>query len=329
MDVNLTRAAPTNNKPPRSDRDPQPEFIRRAVELRDIDVLMAVTEAGSFRRAAAALRLEPSAVSRRVRRMEDLLGVSLFERNGSGVRLTNAGKLFHEEASNAVSLLDGAVRLAMAAGRGSKGVVAVGLIGSLSSEFLWRLITAFRSDHPDVVITICEGSLHNHLVAIASGALDVAFVLGAPRLEAVKSLHLWSEPIYAAVSTKDIRSTDISLSFETLVDDRFIVSYDAPGPEVHDLIIRQFSDAGFQPQVDKYKVGREGLMLMVGMRFGLSLVCASETRISYPEVSYVPVAGQEIGHSAIWSDQNDNPALRRLLSRARQLSEQATSFGVS
>ena len=115
MDVNLTRVAPTNNEPPRSDREPQPEFIRRAVELRDIDVLMAVTEAGSFRRAAAALRLEPSAVSRRVRRMEDLLGVSLFERNGSGVRLTDAGKLFHEEASNAVSLLDGAVRLAMAA----------------------------------------------------------------------------------------------------------------------------------------------------------------------------------------------------------------------
>ena len=59
-----------------------------SIEIKDLHTFLLVAEIGSFRGAAAELKVEPSAISRRMRSLEDRLGASLFERNRSGVRLT-------------------------------------------------------------------------------------------------------------------------------------------------------------------------------------------------------------------------------------------------
>jgi len=77
---------------------------------------LLVGEYLSFRRVAAVLGIRQSAVSRRVRELEDELGVSLFERHHAGVRITNAGVRFLQEARAALAQLDQAVKAATAAG---------------------------------------------------------------------------------------------------------------------------------------------------------------------------------------------------------------------
>ena len=59
--------------------------LRRQIEIYDIQIVLAVAELGSFRKAAGILRLGQSAVSRRVQKLEDNIGVSIFERNSMGV----------------------------------------------------------------------------------------------------------------------------------------------------------------------------------------------------------------------------------------------------
>ena len=67
---------------------------------------LLVAECLSFRRAAAVLRIRQSTVSRRVRSLEDTLGVSLFERFSGGVRVTAAGARFFDRARYALVQLD-------------------------------------------------------------------------------------------------------------------------------------------------------------------------------------------------------------------------------
>lgn len=73
----------------------------KPVELSDLRKFVAISETGGFRRAATQLGIQQSAISRRVRYVEETLGVSLFERHSSGVRLTIAGmRLLREARSN-------------------------------------------------------------------------------------------------------------------------------------------------------------------------------------------------------------------------------------
>jgi DNA-binding transcriptional LysR family regulator len=74
----------------------------------------------SFRGAASALGIRQSAVSRRVRALEDELGVSLFERHRTGVRVTDAGARFLQQAREALAQLDHASKIAGVAGQGNR-----------------------------------------------------------------------------------------------------------------------------------------------------------------------------------------------------------------
>ena len=69
---------------------------------------LAVAEHLSFRAAARALGVRHSAVSRRVRTLEEKLGVTLFERHLTGVTLTNAGSRFIQQAREGFAHLDSA-----------------------------------------------------------------------------------------------------------------------------------------------------------------------------------------------------------------------------
>ena len=297
-------------------------LLMRPFELRDLTIFTAVVRAGSFRAAASTLGIEPSAISRRIRLLEDYLGASLFERRRSGATATNAGRRFEVEIRALLQSLDDAVRNIRLAGQAEVGRIDMGVINSLSSRFMGRLLTAFRRDRPDVELSFYEGRHDDLLKRIAHRSLDLAFVLERPRQAEMEFQRLWTEPVYVALASTDLRSSAGLLSLDSLADDKFIVSFDLPGPEVHDFIIRRLSGANLHPRVDRHAVGREGLLSLVGLGFGISLVCGAEERISYPNVTFVPLRDEHVSEWAVWSPANDNPALRLFLSLARSLSRE-------
>jgi hypothetical protein len=109
--------------------------------------------------------------------------------------------------------------------------------------------------------------------------------------------------------------------WEALKDERFIVSRDAPGPEIHDYIVRRVADFGHSPVVERYGVGRKALMHLVALGFGISPASEAATATRYPDVVFRPLATAEdtLPCSAVWLPVNDNPALRRFLSLARSM----------
>ncbi|WP_051335583.1 LysR family transcriptional regulator [Methylocapsa acidiphila] len=292
------------------------------VKLVSISQALLVAEHLSFSRAAQVLGIQQSAVSRRVRALEDKLGVSLFERDASGIRLTEAGRRFLDRSRSALAEIDHAVKGAANAGCGAEGALSIGILSSLSRGFVRELIRTYRETHPAIAIDIVEGSASEHLARISERLLDIAFVTGTPSALHCDTLVLWEARVFAALPARHRLAKEDAVGWEGLKDERFIVSRDAPGPEIHDYLVRRLADFGHSPSVERYDVGRESLMHLVALGFGISLASEAATATRYPEVVFRPLATAEdiLPCSAVWLPVNDNPALRRFLSLARSMS---------
>jgi len=189
-----------------------------SVDLASVTQTLLVAEHFSFRRAADVLGVRQSAVSRRVRALEDSLGVSLFERYHAGVRLTVAGARFVEQVSRALLHLDYALKTAGAAGRGANGQLCIGIFSSVASGFLRELLRAYLAQHPAVCIHISEGAASEHIARIRKGQLDVAFVRGAPTLSSCEVEALWTERMFLALPQEHRLCNTDAIEWESLRD---------------------------------------------------------------------------------------------------------------
>ena len=120
--------------------------------VNDLLILLAIGETGSFRKAGVRLGMGQSAVTRRLQKLEDATGVSLFERRRSGAVLTRAGSYFIARARAILDDIEAVLVATQSAGIADTGHLRIGLIASLSHGVLRRVVEGFVSRHPEVDI---------------------------------------------------------------------------------------------------------------------------------------------------------------------------------
>jgi DNA-binding transcriptional LysR family regulator len=288
-----------------------------AIELRHLRYVVAASKCGSFRRAAVSLGIEQSAISRRIRDLEDELGASLFNRHSGGVILTHAGKKFVRHARQALSEVSFAADDIGPIGRGEEGAVRIGIFSSLASGFLAQMLRAYSDRYGNVRIDIIEGAPSDHISAVRRHRLDVAFVTGTPSLTDCDAAQLWTERVFAVVPDAHPLSERKSIRWEDLRAETFILSEGDPGPEIHDFLIKHLADLGVHPAIERHRVGRDNLMQIVSFGRGVTLTSESTVATQFPGVVYRQLEGEMLPFCAVWSPNNDNPAWRRMLSLAR------------
>ena len=297
------------------------------VQVRHIRYVIAAADHGSFRRAATALGVEESAISRRVRDLEDRLGAALFTRSAGGVQLTLAGQHFIQRGRKALSQIGMARAEVNAIGRGEDGEVRIGIFSSLASGFLSDLLLSFGQRHNAVRLNFTDGNPAEHVAAVRQHQLDVAFLTGLTTWPDCQTQHLWSERIFAVLPERHPRAGDSAVSFGDLMGETFIVSESAPGEEVHDYLVQRLADLGHHPDIHQQSVGRDTLLQLVALGRGLTVTSEATTAAQFPGVVFRPIVGEILPFGAVWSPGNDNPAfwrlleLARLMARVDQLSE--------
>ena len=140
--------------------------MNNLVDLRNISALLSVAEVGSFRKAAKELKIGQSAVSRRIQKLEDNLGVSMFERRSQGVRLTVAGADFTTRMRSITSDLDNAVEAAQSHGSAASGQLRLGIIASLSNGALRQVLKAFLNNHNQIKLDINESDRNDLMTCL-------------------------------------------------------------------------------------------------------------------------------------------------------------------
>ncbi len=290
-------------------------------QLSEIRYFVAAAENGSLRQAAEALGVGQSCVSRSIMRLEDKLGVSLLERSNTGVRLTNAGRRYLEEVQPALQQLEQAQRAAHSAGRAERGNIRIGVLTSLAGGFLRNLIVAYQQEYPEVWIDIHDGGRDEHIAALRTRELDIVFVPGECQSRNCECVEFWSEALHIALPKGHILADRQSLEWSDVSGEKFITSRIAPGPEFHDCLVRCLASNSIHVEIESRYVGFETLMNLVSLGHGLTVTTAAWSHVNLPGLVLRPLAGEEdvLPFKAIWLAENDNPALRCLVSTAHVL----------
>jgi DNA-binding transcriptional LysR family regulator len=169
-----------------------------------VDITLArtfleIAAAGSFQRAAERLHVTQTAVSARVRTLEDLLGRKLFLRNKSGAALTPAGEQFMRYAQTLVQVWERA-RHQVAVPPGRRAVVTVGGELSLWNPLLLDWLIWMRQAAPQLALRAEVGLPESLVNQVAEGILDIAVVY-APQQRPGLRIELLIEEKLVLVTT--------------------------------------------------------------------------------------------------------------------------------
>lgn len=149
------------------------------MELKQLEYFRHVAELGSFTRAAAFLSVVQPALSRQVRQLEVELGQSLFERNGRGVVLTDAGTRLLEHTRGILTQIGRARQELEEQRNGDSGHFALGLPPSLGNSVTVPLVKAFARSLPNARLSTVEGLSAYILEWLNVGRVDCALVYNA------------------------------------------------------------------------------------------------------------------------------------------------------
>lgn len=106
---------------------------------------LAVAEYLSYHHAAPALGSSQSSVNARIKALETDLGITLFDRNSRGARLTEAGRHFVDQVHDAIGILDHAMKTVGLRACGEEGELRIGVHALMAGCFLGRLLERFHS----------------------------------------------------------------------------------------------------------------------------------------------------------------------------------------
>jgi DNA-binding transcriptional LysR family regulator len=174
------------------------------MELRQVETFHAVATELSFSRAAAKLGYVQSSVSTQVSALERELGVSLFDRLGRRIALTNAGKVMFAHSGKLLALAEQTREAVADSGVGSgevAGSLTVSVPETLLTYRLPKLLALFHQRHPNVRLSVRPSAI-GRLVgsarkAVEEGRVDVAFVLDEPLGERAGPANLAVETLIA------------------------------------------------------------------------------------------------------------------------------------
>jgi DNA-binding transcriptional LysR family regulator len=295
--------------------------VQVMIDLQSLRYIVLVADHHSFRKAAIALGVHQTAIGRRVRSLEDAIGVSIFERRSGGAYLTCAGTEFLAAIRRVLQEIDTAISVAGVAGLGATGRITVGWYASLSSGELRATLVDYIGRYPAVMIRVVEGSRSRLIASLKSKEIDIAIVTGKVDRMIGDAMSLWSERIMVAVPQEHPLAAHSRIHWQDLRGERFLLTSQDPAPEIHDILIGHVA-AGDKPTILSHDVSRENVLSMVGAGQGISLLHECGTGATYPGVVYREIYrdGEPtlVDNVAYWLSANDNPAFRRFLSLLRE-----------
>jgi DNA-binding transcriptional LysR family regulator len=157
------------------------------IESIAIRYFRAVTETGSIKQAAKALRIAPSAISRQVQAIEEELSVKLFERGARGMALTGAGHLLYRYAVDNRSQLDTMRVRVQEFDALRRGQVKIATVEGMLANFLSNFVIDLAVDYPGIFISITVLGSRDVAEMVGRNDVDLGLVFGrAPRRDLIE-----------------------------------------------------------------------------------------------------------------------------------------------
>jgi len=146
------------------------------INLADIRSFVLIAQLGNFTKAAEALDVSRSHVSRQISALETQMGVTLLTRTTRTLKLTPAGKRFYQQCEKALNSIDQALMAAVDDTEQVRGLIRINCVGGYIGEaIIARYVSDFMAKYPDVRINL---DFSSHRIDLIQDEFDIAFRMG-------------------------------------------------------------------------------------------------------------------------------------------------------
>ena len=157
-----------------------------------LSMLQSIQAAGSFAAAARAMGMVPSALTYRVRQIEDALDVLLYDRSSRQAKLTPAGSELLREGARLLNEIDAMANRVKRVATGWESQLTIAIDTVISKSTVMELVESFFSQSPPTRIRVREDTLSGTFAALSAGLADLAIGVGA---DSANSADIHSKPL--------------------------------------------------------------------------------------------------------------------------------------
>jgi DNA-binding transcriptional LysR family regulator len=262
------------------------------VELRQLRYFMAITEAGSFSRAAERLHVSQPPLSTQIKSLEEEVGTRLLARTNRGVSLTTSGQVFYEEIRAVLARLESARGKALQADRGDVGMLSIGFVSIADYSILPPALKSFRAQFPLVEVQLHELTTDAQIRELRAARLDFGIGLAPVEEPDLEFKRVLREELVLAAPIAHAAARGDEVDLRTLSKASFIVPPRDIAPGLYDLTISRCRTAGFAPRIVQNARQMQTVIGLVSCGMGLALVPASVRNLKRTGVSYQRLRGR-------------------------------------
>ncbi|MBO2460751.1 LysR family transcriptional regulator [Actinomadura violacea] len=281
------------------------------VSVRSLRYFVAVAEELHFTRAAERLRIAQPALSKAVRRMEQEMGVTLFERSRQGVALTGAGRSLLPVARGVLGDLDSWLAGVRRARDAASRVLRVEYHSGMDGETIEPVIARFARLRPGWRADLRVGDWRDPAGGVLEGRVHAAFIpLPVPGQENLDVEVLRREPRRVALHAGHPLAARDTVRLDDLRDERFVALPASSGP------LREFwlaaAEFGRTPAIGAEVANSEDWLQAVQSGRGVAMITESSARVyARPGIVYRPVEGVAPAvRAVVWRRDATDPVLR-------------------
>lgn len=284
-------------------------------EITQLRCFIAVADELHFGRAAARLNMTQPPLSRQIQILERVLGTELLKRTSRSVQLTHSGRKFLREARQIVHLVERASRSVQKASLGEHGALAIGFTAASGYRFIPRLLRSIRQMLPSIDLDLKEMVSDVQLDALQTRQIDIGLLRPPIRNPQLKSMPILHEGLLIATPSTGIEGFAPPRSLADFEGMPTITFAPQGARYFYDLLGGLFTMHGVSPHYVHYMGQIHSILALVGAGLGAALVPEAALALHFDGVDLHPLeeAGTPVELVMVWHEDNDNPALERLL----------------
>jgi DNA-binding transcriptional LysR family regulator len=264
------------------------------MEIKQLDMLCAVIEEGSYQRAGYRLNISHSAIHRQIRLLEGELSTRILVRKGKRVELTEAGRMLENLSRRICQDVTSVLQEIRDMAELRSGRIRIGTGTSMLTFFLPGVLERFRSKFPGVTVQLMTGTAEEVVIEIERGRLDLGVVFSPSENAEERPLlnyqHLYREE-FVVCTGKLYRHSGRSISLEELAGLPFI-TYSRTS-HVRRSIERLFASADLKPRIDMELENEEAIEKMLAIGMGVAILTkrrAVRDRLSHVRIRNYPLS---------------------------------------
>lgn len=288
------------------------------MELRHLRYFQVLAQTLNFTRAAERLHIAQPPLSRQIQQLEEELGVTLLER-GRPLRLTEAGRFFHEHSSTLLEQLAKVCDNTRRIGRGEKAWLGIGFAPSTLYGVLPELIRRLRSD-VELELGLSEMTTLQQVEALKVGRIDIGF--GRIRIDdpSIQQQVLTIDRLVAALPSGH-RLLNKPASLAELAREPFVLYPGNPRPSYADHVLALFAAHGLQIRVAQWTNELQTAIGLVAAGIGITLVPASVQVLHRADIGYTSLVEADATSPIIVSRRigDASPVLNQCLEQIAEL----------